>query len=232
MITFNAKDKKLENYIIEMGVTFETGGHRDPFESLDDFIHEVNETYRSDSKEDVIKSSSECEYNTQEGPWRKLAYRCGYDGLKELANAVVKLMGTDKHIACPGIEGLAALTGNKVLMDACDYGYTGKADQFVVSMFYGGNRMKEWKKYAAGYITPEAFINEMVNLDSYGPSDVYGFDSVIPIGKNMIRVVFIQSEQTNNKKTQFHKALENADSLLDFGIAEKFESNVWTISVK
>jgi hypothetical protein len=235
MIEFSAKNKKLENYITEMGVTYGQGHKRDPFESFDDFQKAV---YDSD-----IASSMDCDYDPQEAKWRKFAENSGYDGLKELANAVAKLAGTDPHAQFPGIEGLAVLTQNKALLELCDYANVGNYDIFITSMFYGGNRMKNWKKYAKPWITPQVFIDELVEaVDNLSTIDV--ISTVEKVGKNIVRITFGSEKAQNtpndvnsfsaedeNKKTD-HKALEAAEGLLDFSIAEKFESNVWTIAVK
>jgi hypothetical protein len=235
MITFKAQEKKLASYITEMGVNFGQGEKGKSFEAFSDFEHA---TYQADPS---IQSSSGVNYANQEEAWRKLAVKYGYDGLKELAATVVKLMGSnveDFH----GMEGLAAASGNKDLLDYCDYGNVGQVDYLITSMFYGGARMKQWKKYVKPYITPQIFIEEMKNADEYSDLQTrYNISNVQVVDNKTIKVFFgsdrnTDSEMTNTNsddgKKEFHQTLENGDELFDFSIAENFESNVWTIRVQ
>jgi len=222
MITFKSKTKSLNSYV-EMGVQFGRKQKREPFESYSEFEHELEN----------IQSSSSVNYDNQETAWRQFAENCGYDGLKELANAVAKLMGPDE-IGFYGMEGLAALSGNKILMDKCDYGEVGESDHLIMSMFYGGSRMKQWKKYAKDYITPQIFIEELKNANNFGTMDYRGPQQVIIMSNNVVKVEFsgnVHSDTEENKKA-FLAMLENGDDLFDFNIAEEMESNTWTIMIK
>lgn len=255
MITFKGKDKTLNSYV-EMGVSFGQGEKGDPFEDFTSFEHAVRTEKISDDqtkdedkntddlfkapeqrKSNLIKSSSHCEYNNQEEAWRKFATKHGYDGLKDLANAVTKLNGPDAETFC-GMEGLAALTGNKELLDSSDYGNAGELDQLITSMFYGGGRLKQWKKYAKPYITPLTFINELMNADEYDSLGyTTGVEKVEQVNKNTVKVYFggekyRSSVPLDEGKKTFHKMMEDGDELFDFSIAEDFESNIWTITVK
>jgi len=243
MIEFKNNEKTLNSYV-EMGVKFNTGEKRDQFQTYSDFQNAIHENYKED-KGIQIKSSSHVEYDNQEAAWRKFATKYSYDGLKELANAITKLSSAEEE-GFSGMEGLAALTGNKELFDNSDYANVGSGDQLITSMFYGGNRMKQWKKYAKPYIKPQTFVDELSLADDYDSLTYeYGIEKVERINGNTVKVYFSGTNSYNSatgqteknpdtagSKKKFHEVLENGDELFDFNIAEDFDSNVWTISVK
>lgn len=228
MIEFNANKKKLSEYITEMGVRFGQGETREPFEDYRDFLSTIAKSN--------IKSSSMVEYDNQENEWRKLANNCGYDGLKDMAAAIVKLTDAgDLEEGFDGLEGLAVEAANKELMAASDYANVGSGDQLLVSMFYGGNRMKQWKKYAKPYIKANIFIEELKNWDQYGlaENENMRIEFTSPTSAIIYFNQGINVNQTNDEaKKRFHRALENGDELFDFTIVEEFESDKWTLKVK
>jgi len=219
MIKFNVENKKLEDFM-EMTVKFGAAG--EPFENFKDFLNAVY-NYSGD-----LRSSSGVDYDNQENEWKTFADKYGYDGKKELANEIAKLM-EDSEDVFPGLEGLAALSGNKKLLDLSDYSINPNTDQLIMSLFYGGNRLRQWKQYAKPYITAEKFIEQLINA--------YDFDTIewIPhISKETLHVFKIHFEDDNEEsdKNKMLKLLENADGLLDFKIAENFEAPTWTVTVK
>jgi hypothetical protein len=224
MIEFNGKYKKLSEYI-EMGVSFNQHQPVQKFEEYNDFLNAL-----AHSK---IKSSMIIGYNNQETEWAKMAQENGYSSIKELANHVAELGGDSiEYDAFEGLEGLAVLSGNKTLMGACDYSKVGKFDLLIVSMFYGGQRLAQWKKYAKPYITIEKFMNELDNAHNW---DVY-FGCSVKITSEHSFVVQFETRGpvtlVENNKKDFYKMLENMDGIFDFAIAEDFGDSKWTISVK
>jgi hypothetical protein len=222
MITFKASDKKLEEYI-EMGIKFGTAQKGDKFEDYGAFINAVME-------DPTIRSSSAVNYDNQEWAWRKFAERYNYDGLKELANEVVKLLGTEDD-TFPGLEGLAVYSDNKKLLEISDYAQVGDRDQLLVSMFYGGNRMKQWKKYAKPYITPQCFINELMTSVDFDNDVTYDINAE-KVDNTTVKVYFDTDDDNNDTKKRFYQMLENGDELFDFHIQEEYVSNIWTITVQ
>ena len=238
MIKFKNTEAKLAEYV-EMAVKFGSKVKNENFEDYASFEHAIRETRNGDA---MIKSSSNVNYDNQEQAWRAFAEAYSYDGIKDLANSIAKLMGTDDN-DFKGMEGLAAISGNKVLMDRCDYNCQ-KGDQLVVSLMYGGGRLKQWKRYAKPYITPGIFIE---NLSESNDFDSLGIEfDMKKLSNNSFSITFREEQRYlgnhpqdpvggqggDAAKKAFQEILENADELFDFNIAENFESNTWTITVK
>lgn len=227
MIEFKNSNKNLEDYL-EMGVNFGAGERGEQFESFGDFYNAViNNRQTSDT---AILSSSAVDYDNQEDKWRKFADKHGYDGKKELANAIVKVATADDlDGGFPGMEGLAVVTGNKQLLDASDYACNKSySDQLIVSLFYGGKRLKQWKEYAKPYLTPSIFIEEFINAMEY--SMLHFEINTLSTSPGKLIIGFNPGD--SNSKDKVLELFEAADTLFDFAIAEQKESDTWTVSIK
>lgn len=223
-VKFERLDGKSFHDFMEMGVKFKAG-KGEQFQTLDEFTAALDEFGK-------MKSSIFCDYDDQESAWREFANLYKYDGIKELASAVERMAKGFENLAFEGLEGLAALSGNKRLLDYSDYGHIGVFDFMVMSFFYGGKRAKQWIKNAREAMTPALFISELDQfLDRmYGPE--YLFKS---ISENKFQIEFQRGgggHDPDGIKDEFYKLLENADSVFDFEIAEDRDSDVWTVTVK
>lgn len=222
MIKFNAENKKLNDYM-EMAVKFGASG--EPFERFEDFYNALSQ---QGGKDTAIISSSGVDYNNQEEKWKTFADKYGYDGKKELANAIAKMINE----SFPGIEGLAALSGNKTLFEYSDYNMNTNADHLIMSLFYGGNRLRQWKQYAKPFITPNNFIEQLINAHDFDAIEF--LPRIQRESQNVVKIIFEDDFDSTDdtQKKRMLKLLENADGLLDFKIAENFEAPTWTITIK
>lgn len=229
-ITFkDLEGKKLSDFM-EMGVSFGKG-EGEKFESWGDFEDAIYES--------KVKSSQYCDYDNQELAWREIANAHRYDGIKEMVGEIMKL-ASNPIDTFPGMEGLAAISGNPKLMEACDYGNIGSGDAVVMSMFYGGPRMKNWIKNCKDKIQPQHFVDELKDSDEMGQISMFGISNIEDMGGGKVKVSFgddssgaySSSPEKQEGKDEFHKLLVNGDGLFDFEIAENADSDVWTIKIK
>ena len=163
----------------------------------DDFVSRI--------RHEGIKSSSAVLYDNQEDKWRAVADELGMT-LAQLGAAAAKL---DKPFE--GLEGLAVLSGNKALMDMCDYSHPGDTNQFITSMFYGGKRAEQWIRYARN-VDADALFDELKQDMDWGAVNTEATSIEGDCGN------FVATFNSKKSAKAFAAALELMDKWFDFDI--------------